>query len=69
VKDYTPREVAAMLGVTARTAEDWLARGILRGRKTDAGAWVVPGAELVRYCRARCLELPRAILDSPEAGR
>ena len=48
-KLYNLHEVAALLGITVRTARDWVHKGIINASKIEGGRrWVVKESELKR---------------------
>lgn len=48
-KEYSPKEVATILGVNKRSVTLYLTKGILTGYKVSPRKWRVPEGSLLEY--------------------
>ena len=53
---YSPKELAAKLGVCARTIKNWIHQGIVEASQPNGlkGAWIIPASELTRLSEGGC---------------
>ncbi len=55
---YTTRDAAKLLGISVRTAQQWLEKGYLQGWKTDGGHRRIRPSSVLRILKARGPLLP-----------